>query len=198
MSGTIDPKYADRLERLSGLWWKRVLDVQRPYRWNLRRLGLGRTLEVGCGVGRNLKSLQAGSVGIDHNPQCVEAAKSQGLAAYTPEEFFCSPNSSEQFDSLLLAHVLEHVAAPEADALLGTYLSFLRPGGQVVMITPQEAGYRSDPTHVRFVDFHGLRVHAEHVGVAVSRIYSFPFPRWVGRYFPYNEFVCVATWPSPA
>ena len=49
--------YADRLRRKEDARWKQVLDVQAPYRWNLRRQELGRTLDVGCGIGRNLVSL---------------------------------------------------------------------------------------------------------------------------------------------
>ena len=75
--------YADRLSRLSGVWWKRVFDVQRPYRWNLRRLKLGKTLDVGCGIGRNLINLGPTSVGVDHNPHSVAIAKKKGLSAYT-------------------------------------------------------------------------------------------------------------------
>ena len=33
-------------------------------------------------------------------------------------------------------------------ALITTYLPYVRSGGRAVFITPQEAGYRSDPTHV--------------------------------------------------
>lgn len=100
------------------------------------------------------------------------------------------------FDSLLLAHVLEHIAREEAERLVRDYLPFLKVGGKVIMITPQEAGFKSDPTHVRFVDFSCLENHAANLDLRVERLYSFPFPRWVGRAFPYNEFVCVATWPG--
>lgn len=60
------------------------------------------------------------------------------------------------------------------------------------MITPQERGYRSDDTHVEFLDFDALRQIAESLGLRVERSYSFPFPRWAGRLFKYNEFVLTA------
>ena len=53
------------------VWWKKALNVQAPYRWNLRRQRLGRTLDVGCGIGRNLETLDPGSVGVDHNEHSV-------------------------------------------------------------------------------------------------------------------------------
>ena len=49
---TADPAYTARLRDLEGRGWKQRLDVQAPYRWNLRRLHPGLTLDVGCEIGR--------------------------------------------------------------------------------------------------------------------------------------------------
>lgn len=189
---TAGPDYAERLVRLGSARWKRIVDVQAPYRWNLRRLRLGRTLDVGCGIGRNLHHLGADAVGVDHNAHAVAVARSAGLVAYTPDEFRASSDAVRQsYDSLLFAHVVEHMDRDTAVGLLKEYLTFLKPGGPVVFITPQEAGYRSDSTHIRFVDFGGTAELAAAVGFRVVRHFSFPFPRIVGNFFPYNEFVTV-------
>jgi 2-polyprenyl-3-methyl-5-hydroxy-6-metoxy-1,4-benzoquinol methylase len=191
--------YAERLRRRERARWKTVLDVQRPYRWNLRRLDLGRTLDVGCGIGRNLKNLGENSVGVDHNGDSIAIARDAGLTAYTTSEFWKTGiGAPGAFDSILLAHVMEHVSADVANGIVSEYLPCLRPGGSVVFITPQEVGYRSDPTHVRFVDLDVLRTHADALGLTVERAYSFPFPRPVGKVFKYNEFVLVASAPQPA
>lgn len=185
--------YTERLAALESAGWKQVLDVQRPYRWNLRRLGLGRTLDVGCGLGRNLSVLGPGSVGIDHNPSSVEVARSRGLAAFTPEEFASSPLAvAGSFDSLLFSHVLEHLDAAAAERLVASYVSHVRPGGSVAFICPQELGYARDSTHVWYADFRALSELAGRNGLEVARRYSFPFPRAFGRVFPHNEFVVVA------
>jgi SAM-dependent methyltransferase len=186
-----DDAYAARLARLEGARWKRWLDVQAPYRWNLRRLGLGRTLEVGCGIGRNLLHLGPDAVGVDPNPHAVEAARARGCRAFLPDAFRGSDAARASFDSLLFAHVLEHMRRDAAAALIAEWLPQLRPGGRVVLIAPQEAGFRSDPTHVEFLDFAALRALLEGAGCAVERADSFPLPRIAGRVFRHNEFVVV-------
>src|SRR5262245_4239843 len=145
--------YARHLARDGGRWWKRRLNVQAPYRWNLRRLDPGLVLDVGCGLGRNLAHLDGNGVGIDHNPACLAAARERGLTVYSPEDFAVSPDARlERFDSLLAAHVLEHLPVAGAVDLLATYLPYVRPSGRVIVITPQEAGQRRDATHVTYFD----------------------------------------------
>lgn len=191
-SDTISPEYAERLVRLQTAWWKRVLPVQAPYRWNLRRLEPGFTLDLGCGIGRNLAHLGGAGVGIDHNPRSVAIARARGFRAYTPEDFaaceFAAPGT---FDSLLLAHVAEHMNRDTFAGLVREHLAWVKPGGKLIVITPQEVGFASDASHVEFVDFESIERAARAAGVTREKAYSFPFPRPVGRLFIYNEFVWV-------
>ena len=185
--------YTRRLVALQSSWWKRFFHVQAPYRWNLRRLHLGLSLELGCGIGRNLLNLDGNGIGVDHNPASVQTARDRGLLAFTPEEFsrseFCRPHA---FDSMLLSHLIEHMTEAEAVQLAGEYIRYIRPGGRLVVITPQEVGYRSDASHVRFADFEANAALCKALGSTIERQFSFPFPRFVGRIFIYNEFVTVA------
>lgn len=190
---TRDEAYTQRLAGLEGARWKRLLDVQAPYRWNLRRLQPGFVLDVGSGLGRNLANLGGSGVGVDHNEESVRLSRERGLTAYTPEQFRASELATPgRFDSLLLAHVAEHLSEPEGVSLLRDYVGFVKPGGKLIVICPQEKGYRTDATHVRFLDFADIRRLCEQVGATVQRQFSFPFPRPVGKLFPYNEFVVVA------
>lgn len=186
---TAGSDYSRRLQRLEGARWKQLVDVQAPYRWRLRRLRLGRTLDVGCGLGRNLAHLGAAGVGVDHNATSVAVARSRGLRAWTSGEFPGSGDAAPgAYDALLLAHVVEHMGEADAEELLRAYLPYLRSGGRVVLVTPQEKGFASDDTHVRFVDLQGLDRLSRALGlVPVSRS-SFPLPRTWGRVFTYNEF----------
>jgi SAM-dependent methyltransferase len=189
---TAGHEYAERLRRLETAGWKQALDVQRPYRWNLRRLVRGRVLDVGCGIGRNLLALED-AVGVDHNSESVATARSRGLTAWDTDEWPTSPDAvPASFDTMLLAHVLEHMDADDADAVLRSYLPFLRPVARLVLICPQEKGYTTDDTHVRFVDRAELERTALSIGFVPTRFVSFPFPHVAGKVFPYNEFVLVA------
>jgi SAM-dependent methyltransferase len=190
---TADRRYAARLVTREAVWWKRLLDVQAPYRWNLRRLQPGFTLDIGCGIGRNLLHLAGNGVGVDHNAHSVEIARARGLEAFTPGEFQASPfNAPCRFDSLLLAHVVEHMTESEAIDLLTAYLHALKPQGNVIFITPQELGYRSDPTHVQFMDTAALKRIAGAARLEPVKAFSFPLPRPFGRVFTYNETLLVA------
>jgi len=195
--GTEEVEYTNRLLS-QAKWWKRLLDVQRPYRRHLQRLHLGFVLDVGCGIGRNLAHIaETGQgVGIDQNPHSVAIAKSRGLIAFTPGDFLASSYAADPcFDSLLLSHVAEHLQFEQTVALLKAYLRYLRPNGRVVLITPQEAGYDSDPTHVAFVDREtGERILRD-AGVKVETHYSFPLARFFGTLFTYNEFVTIGRKP---
>lgn len=196
MKSTEGDEYARRLVERGGAPWKRFLNVQAPYRWNLRRKDLGRTLDVGCGIGRNLATLAPGSVGVDHNATSVALARESGHHAMTVDEFFASGAVDQaSFDGILLSHVIEHMPAEAGIQLLQMYLPYLKPGGKVLFICPQERGYASDPTHVRWTTGEDLEQLARDVGLVPERWTSFPLPRVFGRVFTYNEFNAIASKP---
>ncbi len=194
-----DRDYTARLQEQTGKGWKRLLGAQVPYRRHIRRVVDGRVLDVGCGIGRNLQHLDGNGVGVDLNPHSIEVARSNGLTAYTSDEFAAGPDAAPGgYDSLLFAHVLEHMTPDEASALLGVYLPYLRDGGRVVVIVPQEAGFRSDPTHVTFLDLDDLAQIEVGQGLIREEGYSFPLPRSAGRVFTHNETVSLSRKPPSA
>ena len=193
VSNTQDKEYTNLLVGKQIVGWKRFFDVQAPYRWNLQQLKPGLTLDIGCGIGRNLINLKGKGIGIDHNLNSVQVARNLGLTAFTPEEFQNSHfNTSQRFDSLLLSHVAEHMNQKKVSELLREYITLLKPKGKLIIITPQEAGYKSDPTHVEFMDFLKLCNITSQLGFKVLKEYSFPFPRVVGHFFMFNEFISVS------
>lgn len=197
MRDTRGEDYAQRLHDRETARWKRVLNVQAPYRWNLRRHDLGRTLDVGCGIGRNLETLGADSVGVDHNATSVELARERGLNALTVEEWEKSElRVPGAFDAMLVAHVIEHMPPAMGEQVVRDYLPYLKPGGKVLFICPQERGYASDPTHVRWTTGEDLMDLSTSLGLRPEKWRSFPLPRFTGKAFTYNEFNVVATKPA--
>ena len=193
-SGTAGADYTQRLAASVAPrhGWRKWLDPQRPYRWNIRRLHLGRVLDVGCGVGRNLAHLDGNGVGIDHNPDSVAVARARGSDGTRHRRLRrigrCRAGG---YDALLFAHVLEHMTPQQATALVIEYLPYVRPGGAVAVICPQERGQRSDATHVTFMPPEQIESVLAGAGVRVERVGSFPFPRLAGRWFTHNETVVV-------
>lgn len=184
--------YSDRLKNLSGAKWKQILDVQRPYRWNLKRLNLGKTLDVGCGIGRNLGNLSKDSVGVDHNAYAIDIAKKAGYNAVTVDDFKKNKKTygKDAFDSMLLAHVLEHLTTADGKRIIKEYLPYVRE--KIVIICPQEKGFTTDETHINFLDHQAIEDILISCGLKITRSYSFPFQRKVGKVFTYNETVVVA------
>ncbi|MDX2023151.1 MAG: class I SAM-dependent methyltransferase [Deltaproteobacteria bacterium] len=191
-----DAAYVERLARLQGRWWKRLLDVQRPYRWYLRRLNLGFVLDVGCGIGRSLRNAGGHGVGVDTNAAAVAVCRAKGLDAYTDQEFLRSPWARpDRFDALLLSHVVEHMRFSEASELLLQYLPFVKPAGKVVIIAPQARGFASDPTHVEPFDFAKLARLFEGASIRLRYQCSFPLPTAFGAVFTHNESIVVGETP---
>ena len=186
-------EYTDLLVKRQLVWWKRLINVQAPYRWNLRRLEPGYVLDIGCGIGRNLAHLNNQGVGIDLNPHSVDVARRRGLIAFTNKEFETSQyNVRDKFDSILFAHVAEHIGEKASIELLKKYIILLRPEGRLIIISPQEAGYKHGPAHIEFIDFMKMRHIVKELNLTTVIEYSFPLARVFGHVFSWNEFISVS------
>jgi SAM-dependent methyltransferase len=96
----------------------------------------GRLIEIGCGDGEFLaraRSLGWQVEGIDFDARSVEMAKRKGIPVTcgTPGEQNLRANS---YDAIVLCHLIEHVHDPRT--LLRDCYRILRPGGQLVVLTP--------------------------------------------------------------
>jgi SAM-dependent methyltransferase len=190
---TDQKNYTDGLLQRQSAWWKQLFNVQYPYKRNIQSLKPGFVLDIGCGIGRNLLHLDGNGIGVDHNPTSIGISKSRGLEAYTVDDFLKSHyNNPEMFDSILLAHVAEHMTGDDFVAILKQYISLLKNDGKIIIITPQEKGFKSDDTHVQFMDFKTINSLLTTVGFKTTRQYSFPFFKAAGLFFKYNEFITIA------
>lgn len=120
---------------------------QRRHEWVIRKLyeyspGRG-MLAFDCGVGcgvytEKLVKMGVRVVGIDVNQEFVAAAgKMPGVLAYTAD--ICAPETvpvRSEAGIAVCSEVLEHV--PDPDTALKTLYDTLKPGGILVLTTPQK------------------------------------------------------------
>jgi SAM-dependent methyltransferase len=126
----------------------------------LRSKVQGRLLELGCGSGAMLQSMEGLGWrvdGVDFDPVAVAQARDKGLTVHLgslSEHVF----PTETFDAITASHVIEHVCDPLG--VLRECRRILKPGGLLVLITPNAASwghriYRADwrglepPRHIR-------------------------------------------------
>lgn len=101
----------------------------------------GRLLEVGCGNGWMLKSMQdlGWEVrGVDRDPVAVQYAKGQGLEVCLGT-LETQRNSANYFDAVTMSHVIEHVHDPLR--LLTESHRVLKAGGRLVVVTPNSKSW---------------------------------------------------------
>lgn len=107
-------------------------------------------IDVGCGYGRTLRSLNAAgidAVGIDVNAEIVARNRNAGLVCYLPDEF---RSLNLRADVLVMSHVVEHFTPRELLDFMNEYLDCLRPDGFLVIATPLMGNrFFDDFDHVR-------------------------------------------------
>lgn len=109
----------------------------------------GDVLEVGCGPGTFLYwavARGAASVrGVDVSDEQVAVARSLDLPAEVASFQSYLPGRRERFDLVVALDVIEHLTRDEAFELLDLTLAALRPGGRLVLATPNGAALRPGP-----------------------------------------------------
>ncbi|MGH2740845.1 MAG: class I SAM-dependent methyltransferase, partial [Actinomycetota bacterium] len=141
----------------------------------------GRLLDVGCGNGvfiAGMRRLGWEVAGVDPDPAGVEAARERDLdVEHATLEDAHFPDAS--FDVLTMSHVIEHV--PDPEGTLRECLRVLRPGGQLVIATPNvdSLGRRrfgsdwlgwSIPYHLLVFASGPLREAVERSGFLIKRV----------------------------
>jgi SAM-dependent methyltransferase len=100
----------------------------------------GRILDVGCGSGLFLATMERRGwqvVGVEPNVRLAEELRtSRGLDVHTGL-LHDVPDGAGPFDAVTLFHVIEHV--PRPDEALRKVGRLLRPGGVLVLVTPNVA-----------------------------------------------------------
>ena len=113
-----------------------------------------------------------------------------GLNAYTTDDF--DKSNKDKFDSILIAHVLEHMPYEDARSLISKYMSRLEKNGRIVIVCPQIRGFKTGDTHIEFFDTNKIIKLLKSLGFKIVSKSSFPFPLMAGKIFKYNEYWVVA------
>jgi 2-polyprenyl-3-methyl-5-hydroxy-6-metoxy-1,4-benzoquinol methylase len=105
----------------------------------------GKLLEIGCGNGRFLReAYEAGwqATGIDFDEHAVSAARSISGVKASVGDLHSMNFGNAVFDAVVMNNVIEHV--PNPAEVVAECSRVLRPGGRLVMITPNSwaLGYR--------------------------------------------------------
>lgn len=109
-----------------------------------------RLLDVGCGFSRFyeiIRQEEVEYVGVDINPETVAYNKQLQRAVFLNSEL---AKTTDQYDVLLLSHIIEHFEPVQLVAFLNPYLSRLKEQGIVILLTPlMHRGFYDDFDHIR-------------------------------------------------
>lgn len=125
---------------------RRLREIEALLRGAAEGGGAGRRLlDVGCSRGYFLEAARASgwqATGVEVNRHAVEQARARGLDVHQGEladwAAASGPAAHEAFDVVTLFDVLEHAGDPRA--LLAECHRLLRPGGLLVVTTPDVGG----------------------------------------------------------
>jgi SAM-dependent methyltransferase len=138
-----DDRYTDA--QIARLQADEIRSTEADARW-MQEQGVvagARLVEVGCYMGGFLTFTArrgAHAIGIDPNPQLVDACHRQGLDARAGT-LECAELPAASFDSVWILNCFDQVAAP--DGLLVAAHRILRAGGRLVIRTPNAAFVRA-------------------------------------------------------
>ncbi|MEX5718930.1 class I SAM-dependent methyltransferase [Geodermatophilus maliterrae] len=123
-----------------------------------RLAGPGGVVDLGCGRGEWLALLRAAGVtarGVDANPAFVAAGRARGLDMELGDALgYLEALPPDSIDVVTAFHVIEHLATEDLLALLEAARAALRPGGCLLLETPNPTNlvmaacdFYNDPTH---------------------------------------------------
>jgi len=109
----------------------------------------GSLLDIGCGAGGYLLAAQKlgwQATGVEPSESHSKNGRAAGLAIKTG--YFRAGDYAEQFDAVILSHVIEHQYRPEA--FLTDIARVLKPGGRLILITPNASALTALATGARW------------------------------------------------
>jgi O-antigen chain-terminating methyltransferase len=175
-----------------------IKKIQEEYIPYLRERALGTegmpVLDIGCGRGEWLEALRDRGLkaqGVDSNTKMLEVCRRKGLSvSHSDALTFLDSAADSSFGAITAFHVVEHLPFSKILAFIDAALRVLRPGGCLIMETPNPENvlvgsytFYNDPTHVRPLPSGLLRFTVEWRGfVEVELRNLHPYPE--AMHFP--------------
>lgn len=137
--------------------------------------GCNEVLDLGCGRGEFLECLRDGGMlvkGIDANAEMIAICRSKALYAEQADLFhYLGEQEEESLDGIFCGQVVEHIPPQRIPELISLAAAALRPGGRLVVETPNPeclaiyaTHFYLDPTHQRPVPAQLLAFYLEESG----------------------------------
>jgi 2-polyprenyl-3-methyl-5-hydroxy-6-metoxy-1,4-benzoquinol methylase len=148
----------------------------------------GKLLDIGCGGGKYLRSMQRlgwNVEGVEFNSSAVQTCSDMGLTVYQGE---LSDAAIEDctYDVVTARHVLEHI--PEPQQFIEEIFRILKPGGLMILRTPNSKAlgrnwfgtnwFANDvPRHLILFSPDNLRLLAKNIGFIHKKSMTFSSPK---------------------
>lgn len=138
---------------------KFVHNLQKKY---VKYFKKGPVIDIACGRGiflEILKESKIEGIGVDDSKLAYQYAKDKDLKVYLDDAFNFlkkTTKGEKKYEGIFCSHFIEHLSCERAQELLSLCFKILRPGGILIVITPNPMDVRVmtdifwlDQNHVR-------------------------------------------------
>jgi len=153
---------------LGGMHVTREICDEEPY---------GSLLDLGCGDGRFIAELSRSRsdlrlLGVDYSERAIGLASALNPDVdYRASDILQDDLAGEQFDVVTLVEVIEHIPPEDLPLFVQRAVSFLRPGGRLILTVP----HRNNPVSSKHFQHFDSRMLSEHLSPHLEDLRYQPF-----------------------